>query len=109
MAKLSARGRKELVRVAKEASVPLKVSHLLCDGGGCPDCGGTGEVKSLISWESVTLALMTDRKVLRKRVVVFREDNRRHDYGWTVDGAIKEGVTPDKFKAVFLKAGYTEV
>lgn len=87
MAKLSARGRKELVRVVLER--PL-----------------AREDDDLIDYEREERALMSDGKILCRRVVRFREGSRRHDYGWNVRGALKAGVNPDEWKLGYLKRGW---
>lgn len=112
MAKLSARGRKELARVSKGVTRPESVPCHSCSGtppeGGCQSCQSTGKTASLISWERVTLAFMSDGVVLTKRDVVFREDNRRHTYNWTVYRKLRPSVTAEQFVATFEKAGYTQ-
>lgn len=86
MAKLSARGRTELARVRRD------------DGG-----------------RKTTLALMSDRKVLRKLQVHMKATPYSaahwHDYGWAVHGTLKEGVTVDQFidAHVNARAGFVEV
>ena len=85
MAKLSARGRKELVRVEKEESTP--------DG-------------ELTVWSRTTLALMSDLKVLKKLDVRFKSDDRPYSYGWKVYGKAKADLTADRFVEVFAKKGF---
>jgi hypothetical protein len=68
MAKLSAGGRTELARVARE--VDFSVAE-----------------NDLIDWQRITYALMNDGKVLCKRDVRFRSEFRdggKHSHGWTV-------------------------
>lgn len=113
MAKLSARGRKELARVSKETVPPETSTCYACsgnpvEGGACPTCKGTGKVPSLISWERTTLAFMSDGVVLVKRDVVFRADNRRHNYNWSVHRKLRPTVTVEQFVAAFTKAGYVQ-
>ena len=84
MAKLSARGRKEVVRL----------SH-------------AGEVdRELVSWEKVTVALMSDNTVLEKRDVRFRSDGRPHTWGWKVRGKLAQGKTPAQWEAAYRAKGY---
>lgn len=85
MAKLSARGRKELARVTKVVF--------------------PGE-EELTSQRRYTLSLMSDGVILEKIDVVFRSDGKKHSYGWKVRSKVKESVTPEKFVAVFEKKGY---
>ncbi len=87
MAKLTARNRKELVRVTK---------IIACE-----------DADRLISSERLTIALMSDGKILRKRDVVFRSDGTKHSYGWKVFGKAKAGVTAERFAEVYLSHGYT--
>jgi len=74
MAVLKARGRTELLRFEKEAQ-----AH-----------------SDLTDWERVTITIMSDRTILKKRDVRFLPDTynptgRRHTWGWKVAGKIKEG------------------
>lgn len=94
MAKLSARGRTEVVRVAREHD-PKLFENSLCD------------------WERVTLALMSDGNVLKKLDVRFRADGtarsgERYSYGWKVLGKFKGGGREDFLKK-FPAAGGWEV
>jgi hypothetical protein len=86
MAKLSSRGRTELVRLTK-----LDIKD---------------DPKSLASESRTTVALMSDRTILEKRDVVFRADGKRHSYGWKVFSKVKEGVTPERFVEAFTKLGF---
>ena len=91
MAKLSANGRKELIRLEKEVPV---------------------EETANISYDRRTIALMSDGKVLEKRDVVFKPTSwetkpQKHTWGWTVKGKAKEGMTPERFAEIFGKQGYT--
>lgn len=131
MAKLSARGRFELVRMSKVTIPPDMVKCGSCEGHGtyqsdldsplvahksgdaCKICEGTGTTPSSTTWERTTIALMSDRKILSKWDVRFRADNmypngRPHSYGWNVRGKAKAGVDAAKFREIYLKAGYTE-
>jgi hypothetical protein len=85
MAKLKSRGRTELARVSREKDTP----------------GG-----ELTIWEKSTVALMSDRNVLEKRDVRFKEGDR-HSHGWKVKGKLKEGLTPQQFADIYVKRGYT--
>lgn len=91
MAKLSARGRKELYRVSLEAVVTD------------PD--------RLVTWERTTKALMSDNKVLEKRDVRFKPDSihpegQRHSYGWTVRGKLKAGFAPEVWRDRHVEKGW---
>jgi hypothetical protein len=61
MAKLSANGQREVVRFTKESETPES---------------------ELTSREMVKWAYMDNGVVLTQRVVWFRDDARRHDWGW---------------------------
>lgn len=112
MAKLSARGRTEVIRLSKESQVPAAVTCFHCEEKFpamtiCESCKGTGKQESSTSWEKVSVVLMSDRTLLRKRVVIFRFDNRRHDYGWTVSGKVKPNTTREMIRSVYEKIGYS--
>lgn len=91
MAKLSARGRTELVRMEKEDSAPKS---------------------DIITYERTTYALMSDGNILQKRDVIFPAgpyDNgkdRKHKYNWTVKGKLKKDVTREQFIAAYSKRGF---
>lgn len=94
MAKLSARGRIELVRMSKETTT-------------------FPEDRDII-WEKITLTLMSDNKVLEKRDVRFTPDQydpsgRFHTWGWKVLGKVKEGVDKQRFIECYGKKGYVVV
>lgn len=79
MAKLSARGRKEILRLAFEQEVPDD---------------------DLVMWRRTTEAYMTDGHILRKRDVRFKPDSfrpegRAHSYGWKDDGKVKAELMKD--------------
>lgn len=61
MAKLSAYGQREVARFTKEVETPDS---------------------ELTSREMVKWAYMDNGVVLKQRVVWFRDDGRRHDWGW---------------------------
>ena len=86
MAKLGARGRKELARMEKERAWP----------------------SDLTNWDRKTVAFMEDGTILRKVDVRFRSDGRRHSYGWTVF-CKDQGISVEKFVAAFEKQGYKRV
>ena len=66
-----------------------------------------GEVeRELVSWEKVTVALMSDNTVLEKRDVTFRSDGRKHTWGWKVRGKLKAGATPAQWEAAYRAKGY---
>lgn len=91
MAKLSARGRTELVRMTKEDENPNS---------------------DLISYERTTIAFMSDNRILEKRDVVFKNDSfgpHKHTYNWTVKMKCKQGVTKEKVIEVYSKKGYKVV
>lgn len=89
MAKLSAYGQRELHRVYKEWTF-------------------TREENGLTSWEREEVALMDNRRILRRLVVRFW-DMGRHDYGWKVEPRkVKEGRIEHYFKRL-LETGWTEV
>lgn len=67
----------------------------------------TDQVLDLIVRELVEYLLRSDNVVLRRRVVWFRADGRRHDYGWKRVGKLKAGQTAADFEAS-LK-GFTKV
>ena len=91
MAKLSARGRKELARVSKEKETP--------EG-------------DLTTWERRTLALMDDGNILEKRDVRFKPiaglEGSKHSYGWKVLGKAKPGLTPERFVEIYVEKGYAK-
>jgi hypothetical protein len=84
MAKLSAKGAKELMRASKESVVTDDES---------------------IDWRRVTRAWMDDGRVLEKRDVNFKatgaadyQKARKHSYGWKVLGRFKPGLLKDNEK-----------
>ena len=83
MAKLSARGRKELVRVTREVE---------------PKEEGRPAMR-------ISRALMSDRTVLKK-VDYKHADGMKHSTGWKVEGKAKEGVTPERFAELYAAHGY---
>lgn len=91
MAKLTARGRRELVRLSKEVTIGR-------DGVEC---------------EKYTVALMSDGRALKKIVTWFAPGPynhgkpRRHDFGWKVMGKVtQESSDPAVFAAHFERRGY---
>lgn len=91
MAKLSAYGRKELVRLVREKDI---------------------KDNNLISWERKTLAFMSDGHILEKRDVRFLPDaydpqGRLHSWGWKKLAKVKENVSIDKVKEFYLNKGFT--
>lgn len=88
MARLSARGRTELVRVSKAEDVT--------------------DSDSVVTWRRYTKALMSDGTILEKVDVRFKSDGSRHSYGWKAKGKAKKGLTAEQFVEVFAKAGYTK-
>jgi len=86
MAKLSARGRKELARVTKTETL-------------------TEEQSSVTLERTTVLALMSDGKILQKDSVVFRSGDK-HSYGWKVRSKAKAGVTPEMFVSALTNQGY---
>ncbi len=90
MAKLAARGRKEVVRVEREVVM---------------------EADKLIDWGRKTYALMSDGTILEKYDVHFKPDQFRpsgekHSYGWKVFKKVKPEVTAERFVEHFTKQGY---
>lgn len=89
MAKLSARGRKELFRLSKERLV---------------------EDDQLIDWKRITCASMSDNRLLTKLDVHFKETQHlqayRHSFGWKVKCKLKN---PTAVKNRLLSLGYIEV
>lgn len=84
MAKLSAKGAKELMRASKESVVTDDES---------------------IDWRRITRAWMDDGRVLEKRDVNFKatgtadyQKARKHSYGWKVLGRFKPGLLKDNEK-----------
>jgi hypothetical protein len=104
MAKLSARGRKAVVEVAREYSAEqLQAAHDRAFPAGTPLSG-----LSLTTWERTTRRLMSDGSVLEKRDVRFQPDwldkaGRRHSYGWKVHGKLKADLTAADFVRAYEK------
>lgn len=92
MAKLSARGRKEVFRVSKKTEVTD------------PSRG--------IHWEKLFKTLMTDGTILEKRQVLFvateYSSERLHDWGWKVVGKLKPTLTADDLLALYTRHGFTK-
>ena len=97
MARLSSRGRNELVRLERETDV--------LDPDDSTD------------WRRETVAFMSDGKIMRKLDVRFKataySPARKHSYGWKVTSKLKAGLIPeemvDKFVQKHEAAGYTRV
>jgi hypothetical protein len=87
MAKLSARGRKEVYRVSRETDL-------------------TPDQNSLVCWRKVTYAVMSDHKVLTKTQLKFRSDGQRSSGGWTEYASVKVGTVKALFEKQ-LKQGWT--
>jgi len=79
MAKLSARGRTEVARVARERII-------------APESGNSNPV----IWRRTTLALMSDRNVLEKNDVRWA-DGMTHTYPWKVRSKVKPNTTREIF------------
>lgn len=92
MAKLSARGQKEIARFARE-----KVLNF----------------DRVIDWERETVAIMDSGKVLVKRDVRFvglAEGPRRHSYGWkTLAERLKDPTNRAAYIERLRLAGYVKV
>lgn len=97
MAKLSARGRIELGRWQIERETPNS---------------------DLTTSERITLALMSDGRLLQKRDVVFKPDTfnpegRKYSWGWKQYKKIKTGLDLNeilnKWDKLFLDSGYKKV
>jgi hypothetical protein len=87
MAKLSARGRVEVV----------------CD-----------KETYNTTWKKTTVALMSDNKILVKQTVRFKPTTHQpkgelHDWGWKVKSTMKKEKTKEDFISFYLKMGYTQV
>lgn len=91
MAKLSARGRQEVVRFSKESTVT--------------------DPERYVDWERTTYALMSDGHLLKKWDVRFKATTvlsaQKHTYGWKDQGK-KPNLTADKLREVLLAKGFTE-
>lgn len=87
MAKLSARGRKEIVRLEKTVRV--------IEGDG---------TTIIRRW---TLALMDDQNILEKLDVTRNGD--KMTFGWKVKSKLKPEATTDQFTAAYEKAGWVRV
>lgn len=89
MAKLSAYGQREVARLERERETPAD---------------------TLISWERTTFAFMESGRVLSKRDVKFRSENRKHSYGWKKCAGAYVSVMDRAAAIERLKGkGYTEV
>ncbi len=93
MAKLSARGRKEVFRVSKEIEVT--------------------DPESSITWEKMTRALMTDGSLLVKRQVRFKATECSasyvHTWGWKKTKLkLKADGDADRVLAAWLAKGWTQ-
>lgn len=88
MAKLNARGRKELLRIEREINETSP--------------------ESSTTWQRTTLAVMSDGKVLEKWDVRFKPSTYEqkpgiYSYGWKLKYKAKPGVTPESVRDLFLK------
>ena len=81
MAKLSARGRTVQVTTVREQTIIDPTA--LCD------------------WRRTTRKLMSDGAVLEKLDVRFRDDGRKHSYGWKVRGKLKAGLTAADYARIY--------
>lgn len=86
MAKLSARGRKEVVRFENLQVVT--------------------DPESLVSERRYTVAFMSDHTLLKKIDVVFKSDGKKHSYGWKKIGKAKPTHTAMTLEAFYKKLGY---
>lgn len=108
MAKLSARGRKELARLSLEQDVPAEVPCVHCEGlvtDPCAHCNNTGKEQSSVSWRRTSVALMSDGNILRKHDVRFRGDSKQGSDGWKVLKK-KSTMTVEAFRNHYAKLGY---
>lgn len=96
MAKLSAKGRKEIIRFSKE--------HTVKDDSHC------------ISGKTV-FAIMDDRTILKKRISVWKDQysksgTKRLDEGWKVEGRFKKDIdlneSAQKYFKLYEEIGYTK-
>jgi hypothetical protein len=90
MAKLSARGRRELVRMVHETDKPKS---------------------DQTTWERRTYCLMSDGHLLRKDDVRFKPGPYDagpylHSWGWKDQGKAKPGMTADQFQSICEAKGY---
>lgn len=91
MAKLSAHGRTEIVRMERENHAPKS---------------------DTIIYEKITVTMMSDGNMLEKRDVIFpagpydNGKNRRHSWGWKKKGKLKADMTREKFIEIFSKRGF---
>ena len=107
MAKLSARGRKQVAEAVREYTAKqLQARHDAIETSYKPDYVA-GSDPSLTTWERVTRRLMSDGKILEKRDCLFRPgpydppSGRRHTYPWKVRGQLKSGLTPADFVRIY--------
>lgn len=84
MAKLSARGRTELLRMEK--TYPSEVGNM-----------------------RATITLMSDGVALIKKTFISPEGKVGHSGGWKVHGRLKKGSTVEDIKASLEKNGYQQV
>lgn len=68
MAKISARGDREVLRATKETPMP--------------------PTDELVSRRRVEVVVTRNRRVLQKNTAWFRQDGRQHDWGWKRDTAV---------------------
>lgn len=89
MAKLTARGRREMLRLVREQQDPATEST---------------------DWSRHTVVVMDDGSVLQKLDVHFRSDDRRHSYGWKLLRGRVPGwdrAQADRLAEQFTSKGYT--
>lgn len=91
MAKLSAYGQREFLRVAKEYQITPK-----------PD------EHNPVVWRKKTVAFMSNNRILVKEQARWA-DGMKHDWGWKVKGKLKPGITPEAIRAAYEKLGYQQV
>lgn len=91
MAKLSAYGQREFLRMAKEYY---------------PEC--KDDTRNEVVWRKKTVAFMTNNRILVKEQARWA-DGMKHDWGWKVKGKLKSGVTPEQIKSAYEKLGYQQV
>jgi hypothetical protein len=118
MAKLSARGRKELARITREQTF-CAVHYTDMPAETLPDtmlprycqkrAGHEGEHagNAAVFWERTTRAFMSDRKILKKQdckfIVQPGTTPHSHTYGWTVEGKAKPDLTPQGWVECYTK------
>ena len=87
MAKLSARGRKEVFRLERQL---------------------LSESDSAFTENRLTIAVMDDRTILQKHSARWKDTGKLHTWGWKKKGKLKSDVSFDAAKEHYIKCGYRE-